>query len=98
MRLKSLLLAAVMALGLAVPAVANPEFWAREWPNTDFDKTSVDSWTEILSGGPPKDGIPALNEPQFIRAGQETRIDDREPVITVEIGTGQRRAPIRSAT
>lgn len=41
------------------PARAESEF------NTGFSKHSVQS-SDILSGGPPKDGIPALKEPQFV--------------------------------
>ena len=43
------------------------------------------SWVEILSGGPPKDGIPALDAPTFHTVAQEGLLTPREPVITVEI-------------
>lgn len=77
-------------------AVAGPEFWQHEWPNTDFETTSIESWTEIMSGGPPKDGIPAIDSPQFINIADETEIDRREPVITVAIeGEIPRAYPIR---
>jgi hypothetical protein len=36
-----------------------------EWPDTNFEKTNVASWVETLSGGPSKDGIPALDAPTF---------------------------------
>jgi len=99
MRVKPLITAAALILLVATQASANPEFWRNEWPNTDFEKTSVASWTEILSGGPPKDGIPALSDPQFIRIGDENRIDEREPVVTVEIeGEIPRAYPIRYLT
>ena len=99
MRIKPLLAAAAVSLTLALPVSANPEFWAYEWPNTDFEQTSVENWKEILSGGPPKDGIPALSDPQFIRVDQESRIEDREPVISVEIAGAEPRAyPIRYLT
>jgi len=62
-------------------AVADPSFWCHEWPNTDFSKTSVKSWGEILSGGSPKDGIPALDASPFKRASAERRIAAREPVF-----------------
>ncbi|KUJ80768.1 hypothetical protein AVO45_06980 [Ruegeria marisrubri] len=92
MRLLSFLLLLVTATALQ----ANPDFWRHEWPETDFSRTSVENWAEILSGGPPKDGIPALDDPQFIAVRDETRIGKREPVITVEIGGQQPRAyPIR---
>ena len=76
-----------------------PSFWVNEWPDTDFTNTSIENWTEILSGGPPKDGIPALSDPSFIPVTQETRIDGREPVITLEIeGETPRAYPIRYLT
>lgn len=82
----------------ASTALASPDFWRHEWPNTDFSNTSVDNWVEILSGGPPKDGIPALSDPTFIAAGDETRLDGREPVITLELGGAPRAYPIRYLT
>ena len=92
------MIAAVLSIGLSGPAVASPEFWKHEWPQTDFETTSVESWVEILSGGPPKDGIPALDDPQFIRAMDETRIEAGEPVITLEMGGTARAYPIRYLT
>jgi len=79
-------------------ALADPAFWKHEWPKTDFNTTSVESWAEILSGGPPKDGIPALTAPSFIAAAGETRLDDREPVITLKLGGAVRAYPIRYLT
>ena len=75
-----------LALGLSLvmgTASASPEFWQHEWPKTGFEKTTVENWVEIMSGGPPKDGIPALNNPKFRKASTETRIGGTEPVITV---------------
>jgi hypothetical protein len=77
-------------------AQATPDFWASEWPDTDFSKTNVDSWVEILSGGPPKDGIPALSDPDFHPVADEATLTDREPVIAVEIdGQTPRAYPVR---
>ena len=99
MRARKLMVAAALSVGLATSASANPEFWTYEWPDTDFEMTSVENWGEILSGGPPKDGIPALSDPQFINITNETRIEDREPVITVEIDGAEPRAyPVRYLT
>ncbi|SLN44561.1 hypothetical protein TRL7639_02373 [Falsiruegeria litorea R37] len=81
---------------IASVALSSPEFWRHEWPDTDFSRSSVQNWGEILSGGPPKDGIPALSDPSFLRAEDERRIKGREPVITVEIdGVEPRAYPIR---
>ncbi|MBV7393556.1 DUF3179 domain-containing protein [Mameliella sediminis] len=80
-------------------ASADPSFWRHEWPDTDFEKTSITNWVEIMSGGPPKDGIPALSDPQFLPAGDETRILGNEPVITVLVtGERPRAYPIRYLT
>ena len=84
---------------VATMSAASPDFWSHEWPNTDFDQTSVDNWVEILSGGPPKDGIPALDNPDFKPVVGETALTPREPVITVEIEEATPRAyPIRYLT
>ena len=92
-----LAVATAFALG-ASAAAADPKFCNSEWPNTEFAQTSV-PWIEIMSGGPPKDGIPALNDPGFINALDETRLGDREPVVTVEIeGQKPRAYPIRYLT
>ncbi len=100
MRLIRLVPALALALGLGLSAAkADPNFWRHEWPDTDFTQTNVANWAEILSGGPPKDGIPALDDPDFITVSEESRIGDREPVITLEIeGATPRAYPIRYLT
>ena len=92
-------LLAAASLSLAVSTVsANPNFWKHEWPRTDFENTSV-SWIEVMSGGPPKDGIPALDDPSFINVSDESRIAALEPVITLELeGETPRAYPIRYLT
>ena len=88
-----------LVLGLSgLSAAADPSFWKHEWPNTNFEKTSVKNWVKIRSGGPAKDGIPALNDPEFIKASSETRIGAAEPVITVEINGDVRAYPVRYLT
>ena len=90
--------AAILVLGVS-HAVASPNQWQREWPNTDFETTTIEDWAEIKSGGPPKDGIPAIDDPAFIAVPDEVRIGAREPVITVEIdGEVPRAYPIRYLT
>ncbi|MFK7834884.1 MAG: DUF3179 domain-containing protein [Sulfitobacter sp.] len=94
--MKRTALAAVTFFLWSLAPAASPEFWRAEWPDTDFEKTSIASWNEIQSGGPPKDGIPAIDAPKFLRVADERRIDPREPVIAVEVAGAQPRAyPIR---
>jgi len=75
---------------------ASPESWANEWPETDFENTSIEDWVEVMSGGPPKDGIPALDAPQFVPIADKRKLGEREPVITVVFDKEQARAyPLR---
>ena len=84
----------VMALA-SVPALATPDSWRLEgWSKTDFQKRSIE-WSEILSGGPPKDGIPAIDHPEFTAVGQDRQIAANEPVIGLEIDGDARAYPIR---
>ena len=79
----------------AAPATAQANPFDASWPNTDFSRLEVDLG-EVISGGPPRDGIPAILDPSFIRASEETRLDDREPVMTYVPDDGAARAyPIR---
>lgn len=41
---------------------------------------------EILSGGPPKDGIPAILEPNFVGPAEAGFLDESDDVIGVRIG------------
>ena len=71
------------------PARAESEF------QTDFSKHSV-PYSEILSGGPPKDGIPALNAPRFVSVSEaEAWLEPVEPVILVQLGDEAKAYPIQ---
>jgi hypothetical protein len=58
---------------------------------TDFAKHNV-PLAEFTSGGPPRDGIPPVDEPKpTSQRAAERWLSDREPVLAVEVG-GQGRA------
>ena len=78
---------------LAVPAYADPAAWRAEWPRTDFAASAVD-FAEIVSGGPPKDGIPAIDSPVFTPLA-EIDIPGTEPVIGLILGGEARAYPLR---
>lgn len=66
---------------------------AEAW-KTDFGRHSV-PLAEIVSGGPPRDGIPALDRPRFTSAREAGRwLADREPVMVVEHGDATRAYPL----
>jgi len=79
----------------SVPVGATPAQWRIEgWNKTDFNKTSID-FTEILSGGPPKDGIPSIDNPKFVELDKMSDLAGTEPVIGLEINGDARAYPLR---
>ena len=63
--------------------------------STDFSKHSV-PYSEILSGGPPKDGIPAVDEPQYVSIDEaDAWLEQQEPVLLVQLGDEARAYPIQ---
>ncbi len=71
------------------PPGASSEF------STDFSLHSV-PYSEIFSGGPPKDGIPAIDNPQFVSVtAADEWLVDREPVILFQLGEEVRAYPLQ---
>ncbi len=61
---------------------------------TDFTKASVDL-ADFVGGGPPKDGIPPIDEPAYESiAAAKTWLDDRAPVIALAVGGEGRAYPL----
>lgn len=88
-----LAIVAFTLLGI-VSARATPLSWGLEWPVTDFSNKSIDLG-EILSGGPPKDGIPSIDDPKFIEATKDQSLAETEPVIGLIINSDARAYPLR---
>jgi hypothetical protein len=84
------------ALWLAVgTALAQSAADLREWPKTDFSRRTVDL-AEIQSGGPPKDGIPAIDRPRFVGArAAQAWLRAEEPVIVLRAGREVRAYPLQ---
>jgi hypothetical protein len=62
---------------------------------TDFSKHTV-PLSEFVSGGPGKDGIPAIDEPKFVSVDEAAEwLEDREPVIELEVEGEARAYPIQ---
>lgn len=68
-----------------------PSRFSSQWSNTDFCNSSIEFDT-VLSGGPPRDGIPAIDNPvmETVAEAQEWLVE-QSPVISVEID-GEARA------
>ena len=88
----------LLALATAASSAdAEPSRWVREWPATDFERTQVDLG-EIRDGGPPKDGIPAIDNPRFRPVAEIDDLADAEPVIGLTVSGESRAYPLRVLT
>ena len=78
-------------------AVKEARFSTRGW-KTDFSRHTV-PYTEIISGGPGKDGIPPLDNPKFTTSENANEwLDELEPVIAFEINGDARAYPLQILT
>lgn len=82
-RLNGLLLVLLM---VSLPLLATAEW--------DFSNKSI-PLDEIMSGGPPRDGIPALTTPKFLEAKNATMLRDDEQVLGVFIKGVAKAYPTR---
>ena len=70
-----------------------PSHFGRGW-NTNFDISLVD-YTEILSGGVPRDGIPTIRDPRFISIAEADAVYvDHSPVMQVSLNGDARAYPL----
>ena len=68
------------------------------WGNTNFSRHTV-PYREILSGGPPPDGISSIDDPEFTTLEAAAGwLAPLEPVIAVEIGSDVRAYPLQIMT
>src|SRR5918996_6622417 len=62
---------------------------------TDMSKALV-PLDEIISGGPPPDGIPAIDRPKFVAPSAAAAwLRPKEPVLAVRIGDDARAYPLQ---
>jgi hypothetical protein len=63
--------------------------------DTNLEKRSIDL-NELIDGGPGKDGIPSIDDPQFVSQEAASEwLRGREPVISLEINGEARAYPIQ---
>jgi hypothetical protein len=66
--------------------------------NTNWNKHTI-NYSELLSGGPPRDGIPSIDDPTFVSPGEAAEwLADNEPVIALEIDGDARAYPLQILT
>jgi hypothetical protein len=80
-----------------LPDESPPPGVEREF-STDFSQRSI-SFDEVLSGGPPKDGIPSIDDPQFVSVEEaDAWLEDNEPVVRIEAGGVAKAYPLQVLT
>ena len=74
-----------------------PRGAARQF-RTDFSRHTV-PYGDVLSGGPPKDGIPAIDNPRFVTVeAADAWLGPQEPVVLVEVGEVAKAYPLQVLT
>ena len=53
---------------------------------------------EIRSGGPPPDGIPSIDDPLFLSAGEVDFLEENEPVLALTVNGESRAYPVQIMT
>lgn len=80
----------------AAPAVPGPRKDGPVRPDTSKAIVPLD---EIISGGPPPDGIPPIDTPKFETPTEANAwLKDREPVVAVSINADSRAYPLQLMT
>ncbi len=78
-------------------ALDRARFFTFGW-ETDFSLHSV-PYDEIMGGGPPRDGIPPIDDPKFVTAQEADEwLGEKEPVIALEIDGDVRAYPLQVLT
>ena len=78
----------------APPAERDLEITTEGW-KTDFSRHSV-PLRELISGGPPRDGIPPIDDPRPVSAAAAGRwLGEREPVLVAEVDGQARAYPVQ---
>ncbi len=68
-----------------------------DW-KTDWDRRSIEL-NELMSGGPPKDGIPSIDHPKFVSTdAAKSWLKSQEPVISLVMGDEARAYPLQIMT
>lgn len=91
---------------ILVPLLMSVLFWSQsalaynafpdhEFPKTDVSRISVDP-AEILSGGPPRDGIPSIDNPKYIGFSEADEwLRESEPVVAFSHNGAARAYPLQ---
>ncbi|MGB0908871.1 MAG: DUF3179 domain-containing protein [Nitrospirales bacterium] len=92
--LKNILTRYVSVLGVGLLLLIIFGFSSPPSQEFDFTKHNV-PLDQIFSGGPSKDGIPAILKPVFIKAADATHLNERDRILGLVEGTEAKAYPIK---
>lgn len=84
----------ISSIFLAIFFVSQSPFAAQSLNGFDLSNSTIEV-TKIFHGGPAKDGIPAINQPQFITNKQVDFMNKDDLVLALQIGQQKRAYPLR---
>jgi hypothetical protein len=88
------ILSATLFTIIATYIYSQPTYSTDTLNGFDISKSLIPK-DEILSGGPPRDGIPAILKPKFESTGKATWLNDDDLVTGVDINGVQKAYPLR---
>ena len=71
-------------IGAAVLFTYNAVLLAKPLNGFDLQGATIPE-EEVFKGGPPKDGIPSIDEPRFVKAEAASRLDDSDLVLGIAL-------------
>ncbi len=85
----------IMPVALLILGFTALQYSATATSDNGFDISNATiPKTEILHGGPPKDGIPAISNPKLISANQADYIGDKDRIVGISINGIAKAYPI----
>lgn len=88
---------ALLASQMVSQAAANPDRWQAEGWRTDFSQTTI-NLSDIRDGGPRRDGIPPIDNPEFVSVAEADHLSPQDPVMSFTFNGETRAYPLRVMT
>ena len=83
-------------ISVLVIVVFSPGLWGQSRTMNGFEiENPLIPLDEIFHGGPPRDGIPSIDDPKFLRASEQSFLEDEDRVLGVVIDGVAKAYPIR---
>jgi hypothetical protein len=81
------------ALGIAVLFACNSVLLAKPLNGFDLQGATIPV-EEVFKGGPPKDGIPSIDNPRFVKPASSTQLDDSDLVLGISLNGVSKAYPL----